>query len=193
MNERTFLASNAHWLDDPARLTWMPPREVVSALELKAGMMIADIGCGTGYFAIPFAREVAPDGHVFAVDMQPGMLEILGKKSRIEGAPSNISLHDGEAISTGLAANSCDLVFLGNIWHELDHALAVLNEARRILHPGGRIAILTGVQMSQIRPVRHLKIVLPFLMQRPQWIVVTGSTFQNSWWALTAICLSLGQ
>ena len=51
----------------------MPPDEVVSTLQLKPGIVIADIGSGTGYFAMPVARSIAPGGHIFAVDMQPLM------------------------------------------------------------------------------------------------------------------------
>jgi SAM-dependent methyltransferase len=68
----------------------MPPDEVIDRLDLKPGMVVADIGAGTGFFALPFARAVAPAGMVWAVDLQPAMLKILEEKLHREGAPDNI-------------------------------------------------------------------------------------------------------
>ncbi len=142
MNQRTFQASNAQRLDDPRRLLWIPPDEVISRLGLKPGMVVADIGAGTGFLALPFARAVGPGGMVWAVDVQPAMLKILEEKLHREGAPDNIGLRVGQATDTGLPDGSCDLAFLGNIWHELDEPGTVLAELRRILRPDGRVAIL---------------------------------------------------
>lgn len=142
MNQRTFQAGNAHRLDDPQRLVWMPPDEVTGRLDFKPGMVVADIGAGTGFFALPFARAVGPEGMVWAVDLQPAMLQILEEKLQQAGAPGNIGLREGRAADTGLPDGRCDLTFLGNIWHELDEPGAVLAEMRRILRPGGRVAIL---------------------------------------------------
>lgn len=136
----------------------MPPNEVIDRLHLEPGMVVADIGAGTGFFALPFARAVGPAGMVWAVDLQPAMLKILEEKLRQEGAPHNIELREGQAADTGLADGSCDLAFLGNIWHELDEPGTVLVELRRILRPGGRVAILdwrTGVPHPPGPPPEH--------------------------------------
>jgi len=66
MNTRTFKASDAHRLDDPERLKWLPPDEAIQMLSLEPGMTVADIGAGTGYFSLPFARAIAPEGRVLA-------------------------------------------------------------------------------------------------------------------------------
>jgi len=75
MNTKTFKVSDAHRLDDPERLKWLPPDEAIQMLSLEPGM--------TGYFSLPFARAIAPEGRVLAVDLQP---EMLGELSA--------SLHD---------------------------------------------------------------------------------------------------
>jgi ubiquinone/menaquinone biosynthesis C-methylase UbiE len=142
MNDRTFEAKHAYKLEDPARLTWLPPSEVVTALHLRPGLIVADIGAGTGYFALPLAHEVGSAGNVIAVDLQQEMLELLRVKFHLEGSPKNIELVRGDAAATTLRGHSVDLVFLANVWHELDDHTAVLAEARRILRPSGRIAIL---------------------------------------------------
>ncbi len=142
MNHKTFQPSNAGRLDDPQRLVWMPPNEVIERLDLKPGMVIADIGAGTGFFALPFARAVAPAGMVWTVDLQPEMLKLLEERMQREDAPGNIALRQGRAADTGLPDGGCDVAFLGNLWHELDEPGKVLSEMRRILRPGGRIGIL---------------------------------------------------
>jgi ubiquinone/menaquinone biosynthesis C-methylase UbiE len=142
MNERTFKASEAHKLEDPERLKWLPPAGVADEIAVDAGTTIADIGAGTGFFAIPLARMAGDSGHVFAVDIQPEMLDLLRKKLDQPGAVQNVELLHGTALQTGLAAASCDLVLLANIWHELDDREAVLREAARVLRGAGRIAIV---------------------------------------------------
>lgn len=142
MNEKTFRVSEAQKLDDPQRLAWMPPGEVVRLFNLQHGMQVADVGAGTGFFAIPFARAVASGGAVQAVDSQQGMLDILQGKLAAAGAPPNIHCTLGDAAATGLPAASCDAAFLGNLWHELERHDDVLVEMARILRPGGRLAIL---------------------------------------------------
>ena len=141
MNDRVFRASEAARLDSPERLIWLPPDEVIEKLALRPGMVVADIGAGTGYFALPMAWQVAPDGAVYAVDMQVEMLAILRAKLAVAQV-DNVLVIQGEAARTGLQSSSCDLLLLANIWHELDDLPAVVAECRRILRPAGRIAIL---------------------------------------------------
>lgn len=142
MHEKRFKHTQAHKLEDPERLISLPPAEVITRLKLKAGMQVADIGAGTGYFSIPIAREILPLGRVRAVDVAPEMLAKLKAKLDLPDAPDNIDLVQGEATETTLAADSCDLVLMANVWHEVDDRRAALDEARRILHKSGLLAIL---------------------------------------------------
>lgn len=135
-NERTFKVTDVHKLEDPERLQWLPPDDAVRLLKLSNGMTLADIGAGTGYFAIPFARAVAPCGQVFAVDPQPEMLAILRDKLREPDKPSNILVIQGTATATQLPSVCCEVVFLANVWHELDDHRAALREAARVVTPG---------------------------------------------------------
>ena len=142
MRDRVFDASQVHRLEAKERLEWMPPGEILGWLDLRPGMMIADIGAGTGYFAIPIAQAITPGGRVFAVDLQPELLEVLRGKLAKPDAPANIVLLQGTASSTGLADGSCDLALLANVWHELDDDAAAVAELERILKPEGRMAVL---------------------------------------------------
>ena len=142
MNDRVFKHTSAHKLEDPERLKWMPPAEVLLRLHLKPGLRVADIGAGTGYFSLPMAKAVGTDGHIFAVDLQQEMLDLLATKLQREDAPANISLHRGPASELPLADNSVDVAFYANVWHELDDCGEVLREAIRVTVPNGRIAVL---------------------------------------------------
>lgn len=83
MNEKRFPASQARRLEDPERLIWLPPIEVFAAVVLKPRQTVADVGAGTGYFAIPLAHIFGPSGIVYAVDAQEKMLEwIVAKVDR---------------------------------------------------------------------------------------------------------------
>jgi ubiquinone/menaquinone biosynthesis C-methylase UbiE len=142
MNERTFRHSDAHKLEDPERRRWLPVDAVLAALELRPGMDVADIGAGTGYFTLPLARAVGPEGRVRAVDLQPEMLALLRAKLALPDSPANVELVEGSAHRTHLADGSCNLVLIANVWHELDEHSAALKETARLLRPGGRLAIL---------------------------------------------------
>ena len=157
MNERRFNAAHAHRLDDPERRAWLPPAEVLGALALHVGDTIADVGAGTGYFSLPLAQAVGPQGKVYAVDAQEEMLSLLRQKLD-EFTLSIVELIHAEADNTGLPASCCDLVFAANVWHEFDDHAAVLREFARVLKPDGRIAILdwrTDVLSEHGPPLEH--------------------------------------
>ncbi|MBW4039589.1 MAG: methyltransferase domain-containing protein [Acidobacteria bacterium] len=141
MNERTFSSSQAHRLDAAERKEWLPIAGVLDRLALRPGMRVADIGAGTGYFSLPIAEDVGPDGVVFAVDVQPEMLAFIEEKLKAAGA-SNVRCSVGEAVRTGLKEKNCDLILMSYLWHELDDVDIVLLEAQRILADGGSIAIV---------------------------------------------------
>ncbi len=142
MHDRVFKHTEAHKLEDPLRLQWLPPATILGKLQLSPGMKIADIGAGTGYFAIPLAHAVAAGGHIFAVDLQPEMLDLLRNKLEKTDAPTNISLHAGDASLLPLQDRSVDLVFYANIWHEIANLDSAIREASRVAVSSGKIAIL---------------------------------------------------
>ncbi|HWR35191.1 MAG TPA: methyltransferase domain-containing protein [Clostridia bacterium] len=141
VHDKRFDPKQVHRLEDPERLTWLPPVEIIDALGVEPGMQVADIGVGTGYFAFPLAHAVAP-GRLFAIDVEPQMLTLLREKLSVPGAPANIHTIEGEAARTGLQDQSCDVAFYATVWHEIDDHTAALDEASRFLRSGGRIAIL---------------------------------------------------
>lgn len=157
MSDRRFDASQAARLDDPARLQWLPPQDVIDTLAVLPGETIADVGAGTGYFALPLAKAAGAQGKVYAVDSQSAMLEFLRRKlHEPSGAP--IELIHAEADATTLPEASCSLVLLANVWHEVPDRRQVAREFRRILKAGGRAAILDwrpDVEREAGPPLEH--------------------------------------
>ncbi len=128
-------------LEDPARDEWQKPHEVVMALGLKPGETIADIGAGSGYFALRFANHVGPNGKVYAVDISPDMILHMNRRIR------DMRLNDIETVLAApddplLQDSSVDRIFICDTWHHIEnhaHYLAVLKKA---LKPGGQIVMV---------------------------------------------------
>lgn len=157
MHDRRIAVEHAHRLDDPARKLWLPPGEVVGDLNLRAAESVADVGAGTGYFALPIAHALGSRGKVYAVDAQNEMLALLMKKARQSGIANIVPIH-ATAESTGLPSSSCDHYFLALVWHELDNHQRSAQEARRVLKTGGKVAILDwrpDVEPEQGPPLAH--------------------------------------
>ena len=157
LHEKRFPASQAERLENPERLLWLPPADVIGSLAVHTGETVADVGAGTGYFSLPLSSAVGAAGKVYAIDGQREMLAWL--KGKLDKAEFNhVELIHAEAEKTGLPAFSCDLFFLANLWHEIEDRAAVLLEARRVLKSGGRIAILdwrTDVELVAGPPLAH--------------------------------------
>ena len=142
MGDRLFKPQDVHKLEDPERQIWLPVADVIRSSAIRPGMRVADVGAGTGYFAIPIARAVGVGGKVYAVDLQPEMLSKLREKLTGPDVPRNIELVRSEASGTTLPSSSVDVVFVANVWHEVEDPAAALQEAARILVPGGTLAVL---------------------------------------------------
>lgn len=125
-------------LEDPERIAWQKPDEVVAALGLAPGAVACDLGAGPGYFAIRMARAVGPSGRVHAIDVEPRMLEILARRVG-EAGVTNVVPH----LATGGEASPpepCDLVLVVNAFHHFPDGAGTLRRLAAMLRPGGRIA-----------------------------------------------------
>ena len=93
----------ASWLERPEREAEEHPQEAVQLLKITPGATIADIGAGSGYYTALLARETGPTGKVYATDLQPGMLKLLGQRLEAEGL-KNVQLVPGTESETKLPA-----------------------------------------------------------------------------------------
>jgi len=126
-------------LDDPARDAWQKPDEVVRALALPPDAVVADIGSGTGYFAVRFARAV-PQGRVLGMDIEPDMVRYLNERAAREGL-SNLVSYRGGADDPRLPV-PVDLAIFVAVYHHIDTREQYFRRVRAALKPGGRVAII---------------------------------------------------
>lgn len=132
------LAAYIARLEDPARDEWQKPDAVVSALGLRRGQTVADIGGGPGYWVLRLARKVGPAGRVFAVDVEPRLLEVLGQRL-VTHTVRNVTPVLGRPEDPLLPVASCDLILLVNAYHHFPEGPAYLRRLVRALRGGGRI------------------------------------------------------
>lgn len=125
-------------MEEPERAQWQKPDEVVAALGLKAGQVACDIGAGPGYFSLRMARVVGDVGRVFAVDVEPRILEALRKRIEASGA-RNVTPVLALADDALLPSGACDLILIVNTYHHFPDGPAYLRRLSRSLRPGGRI------------------------------------------------------
>jgi cyclopropane fatty-acyl-phospholipid synthase-like methyltransferase len=131
----------AAWLERPEREDEEAPSKALDALGLKPGMVVADIGAGSGYYASRMARSVGPTGKVYATDIQPAMIDILNRRIKLEGL-DNMTAVLGGVEDPALPANSIDLAIMVDVYHELQSPQAYLQKLRGAFKPGGRLVLL---------------------------------------------------
>jgi len=141
--------------DDPARDAWQKPDEVVRALALAPDAAIADIGSGTGYFAVHLARAV-PRGRVYGADIEPDMVRFLNERAAREGL-ANLRAVLASERGPNLPA-PVDLVLLVDTYHHIGRRGEYFTTLRTMLAPGGRVAIIDFRLDSPAGPPRQHRI-----------------------------------
>ena len=125
-------------LEDPSRDEWQKPDEVVDSLGLKLGDEVADLGAGSGYFTIRLAREVGATGKVYAVDLDPKLLEYIEKRAKEEQL-ENIQTILADPDDPKLGSNSVDLIFICDVLHHINDRAKYYPLLFRALRPSGRL------------------------------------------------------
>ncbi len=131
----------AAWLEREEREREERTDLLLAALELKPGMVVADIGAGTGYLSRRMASAVTPSGKVLAVDVQPQMVALLRSMVR-QGGLTQIQPLLGADNDVKLPASSVDLAIMVDVYHELAFPYEVLASIVRALKPGGRLVFV---------------------------------------------------
>ncbi|MFN0104441.1 MAG: class I SAM-dependent methyltransferase [Bryobacteraceae bacterium] len=146
-------AAGADWLERSERENEENPTKAVAQLGIKAGMTVCDLGAGTGYYAVRMSRLVGPTGKVYAVDIQPRMLELLGKRLAAAGI-KNVEPVLGAEAETRLAADSQDLILLVDVYHEFSNPQEMLRSIRTALKDSGRLVLLEFRKEDPGVPIR---------------------------------------
>jgi ubiquinone/menaquinone biosynthesis C-methylase UbiE len=146
-------AAGADWLERSERENEESPTKAVALLGIKPGMTVCDLGAGTGYYAVRMARQVGESGKVYAVDIQPKMLELLSRRLASAGI-TNIEPVLGAETETNLPPGSQDLILLVDVYHEFAKPQAMLRSIRAALKEGGRLVLLEFRKEDASVPIR---------------------------------------
>jgi predicted methyltransferase len=133
-----------HWekvFDDPARASWQQPDAIVQALALAPGMVVADVGAGTGYLERVLSQAVGPRGVVYAVEVEPTLVTHLRERAERESTANVIPVL-GSTDAPRLPAGRVDRILLLDTYHHIDGRVAYFQRLRTALAPGGRVVVV---------------------------------------------------
>ena len=147
--------------------------EVLSRLALKPGMVVADIGAGSGLYSRPLAKAVAPGGKVYAVDIQQDLLDHINQRAKEEHI-GNIQTVLGEYDDPKLPARNVDLAFINDVLHHIQHRAAYLKALGTYMKPAGRIAIIEMDKNDPKTPHRNQPELLVAREEILQWMSDAG-------------------
>jgi len=140
---------------------FIDPECIISRLDFRNGMKIANFGCGTGYFAFPIAKKVGPDGTVWALDVLPQKIESVESQAKLSGVTNIITkrVNLENEKGSGLLKESADWVILVNMLFQNSNKDAVLAETKRVLKKTGKILLIEWEEKELlIGPKKDLKI-----------------------------------
>jgi ubiquinone/menaquinone biosynthesis C-methylase UbiE len=138
---RLFPPENLGLLEAPDRAAWQKPEQIMDAIGVAEGSVVADIGAGAGWFTIQLARRVGPNGIVYAQDVQRQMLEAIRRRVAREGL-TNVRTRLGVGNSPNLPAGALDAVLVVDVYEVVEDPVVFLRNLTAALKPGGKIGIV---------------------------------------------------
>ncbi len=151
----------APWLERAARIEEEHPDALMAALPIEVGMLVVDVGCGSGYYARRLAAAVGPEGSVLCNDIQPEMLDIAAWLAEKAGV-TNMSTVLGTESDARLPEGEVDLILLVDVYHEFSEPEAMLESMRKALAPDGIVALaefrLEGTSAAHIKVDHRMSI-----------------------------------
>jgi ubiquinone/menaquinone biosynthesis C-methylase UbiE len=136
-----FNPANVERLLGEERRAWNPPEATLRAAGVAPDQTVVDLGCGPGYYTLPAAELVGPRGTVYGVDVQPEMVAACRERAAAAGARGVEVVRSSET-HVPLPDGVADLVLASLVLHEATDRAAFLREARRLLKPGGEVALI---------------------------------------------------
>jgi protein-L-isoaspartate O-methyltransferase len=131
----------AGWLERKERAKEEDPEKLIKALEVKEGMVIADVGAGSGYHTFMLAPLVGAKGKVIASDIQQEMLDLVTKKAK-ELKVTSVETVKGTTSDPKLPVGKVDLILLVDVYHEFEHPFEMTEKMVEALAPGGRLVFV---------------------------------------------------
>jgi ubiquinone/menaquinone biosynthesis C-methylase UbiE len=147
----------AGWLERPEREQEEQPSNLIKMLGFKPGMVVADIGAGSGYLTFRIAPLVGPQGKVYAVEIQEQMRRILRQHMRA-GNVTNVESVRGTLTNPNLPAGAIDLILMVDVYHEFSHPYEMTEALVKALKPGGKLVFVEYRKEDTDPPVPILEV-----------------------------------
>jgi ubiquinone/menaquinone biosynthesis C-methylase UbiE len=128
------------------REIWDRREDIIRALRLEPGQDVADIGAGTGFIARMMAREVAPSGRVYAVDIAESFVESTVRRARDEGLNNVIGVVNNPR-TVNLPDDSIELAYTGDTYHHFEYPNTTLRSIHRALRPNGEFVVIDFIRI----------------------------------------------
>ena len=152
---QTMHFTGAPWLVRESRQREEDCRTMLQALGVKPGQTVCDMGCGNGFYTLQLARLVGPRGCVYAVDIQPEMLQMLARNAA-EARLANIRPVLGTPIDPRLPAGAIDMMLCVDVYHEFSHPEAMLGKIKESLAPDGQLVLVEFRGEDPAVPIKPL-------------------------------------
>ena len=160
-------------LERPDRIAGLKVPEIVSRLGLKPGMVIADIGAGTGVFSRPLAKAVAPSGKVYSVDIDQGLLDYINERAKQENI-SNIRTVQGKFEDPAIPGKDVDMAFFHDVFHHIEKRQAYLKALAGYIKPNGMVAMVEMDDKDPKGPHREQPDMLVSRANVDKWMAEVG-------------------
>jgi ubiquinone/menaquinone biosynthesis C-methylase UbiE len=131
----------AEWLDRKERVKEEEPAKLIKALDVKEGMVIADVGAGSGYHTFMLSPLVGDKGKIIACDIQQEMLDLIEKRAKKLNV-TNVERVKGTETDPKLPKAGVDLILLVDVYHEFSHPYEMTEKMVEALKPGGRLVFV---------------------------------------------------
>jgi predicted methyltransferase len=141
----------AKHFDAPDRDRWQKPAEVVKLLGMRPGMVVVDLGAGTGYFMKRLSRAAGKDGRVLALDVETQLVEYMRARAA-RAKLANVEARKVAYDDPQLAAGSVDRVLVVDTWHHIEDREAYARKLASALRPGGRVVVVEVTKESPHGP-----------------------------------------
>ena len=145
--------AGADWLERSTREREEQPDEALDLIGIQKGMVIGDVGAGTGFISMKIAERVGPTGKVYANDIQPEMLDRLRQNAKRANI-TNIETVLGSETDPKLPAGKIDLIIMVDVYHEFARPQDMLDNMRAALKPDGRLVFLEYKKEDPSIPIR---------------------------------------
>lgn len=177
-------------LESKNRLERLQVDKAIALLGLKPGSVVADVGAGAGAFTLPLARAVGAQGKVYAIDIDQGLVDHIGKKAKEQNA-TNVQPVLGKFTDPNLPAKDVDVAFIYDVLHHIENRAEYLRNLAPYLKRDGRIAVIdfhpelgphkndpalqiTRDQTKAWMAAAGLKVVAEHKLYDDKWYVVYG-------------------